>query len=192
MAVGVRSNGVGWPGADRRWPHAARGWPGSESSSTRLRARPNPAGGSFRSPTSSASGCGARPRLGDAPDRWTPSPWRTCDAVLSEALHLLGSRGGSSLVVLLRRGALAPAFGLSVDLERVLTLLQKYADMPMSLADACPVRMQVRGDPGPSCGNSDRDVQGDPEISLTGMSCALAGVGGTARGTSTWRPWRTA
>ena len=68
-------------------------------------------------------------------------PWRTCDAALSEAFHLLGSRGGPSLAALLRRGALAPAFELSVDLERVLTLMQKYADVPMSLADACLVRM---------------------------------------------------
>ena len=68
-------------------------------------------------------------------------PWRTCDAALSEAFHLLGSHGGPSLATLLRRGALAPAFELSVDLDRVLTLMQKYADVPMSLADACLVRM---------------------------------------------------
>jgi uncharacterized protein len=32
-------------------------------------------------------------------------------------------------------------FDLNDDLEAVLKLLQKYADVPMSLADACLVRM---------------------------------------------------
>jgi len=68
-------------------------------------------------------------------------PWKTCEAVLSEAFHLLGSRGRPSLAALLRRGAVVAAFGLGGELERVLTLMQKYADVPMSLADACLVRM---------------------------------------------------
>jgi predicted nucleic acid-binding protein len=34
-----------------------------------------------------------------------------------------------------------PAFDLANDLDRVLKLMQKYADVPMSLADACLVRM---------------------------------------------------
>ena len=33
------------------------------------------------------------------------------------------------------------AFDLDNDVESVLKLLQKYADVPMSLADACLVRM---------------------------------------------------
>lgn len=68
-------------------------------------------------------------------------PWRTCDAVLSEAFHLLGERGRPSLAALMRRRTLIPAFDLAVHLDRVLALLQKYADVPMSLADACLVRM---------------------------------------------------
>lgn len=70
-----------------------------------------------------------------------PPPWKTCDAVLSEAFHLLGSRGRPALSALLRRGAVVPAFDLADELERVLGLMQKYADVPMSLADACLVRM---------------------------------------------------
>jgi predicted nucleic acid-binding protein len=70
-----------------------------------------------------------------------PSPWKTCDAVLSEAFHLLGSRGRPALSALLRRGAVVPAFDLADELDRVLGLMQKYADVPMSLADACLVRM---------------------------------------------------
>ena len=68
-------------------------------------------------------------------------PWRTCEAVLSEAFHLLGARGAPRLSALLRRRALIVAFDLDNDMEPVLTLLRKYADVPMSLADACLVRM---------------------------------------------------
>jgi predicted nucleic acid-binding protein len=68
-------------------------------------------------------------------------PWRTCEAVLSEAFHLLGTRGAPGLSALLRRRALIVAFDLDNDVESVLKLLQKYTDVPMSLADACLVRM---------------------------------------------------
>ena len=68
-------------------------------------------------------------------------PWRTCEAVLSEAFHLLGARGAPALGALLRRRALIVAFDLDNDLEPVLALLRKYADVPMSLADACLVSM---------------------------------------------------
>ena len=70
-----------------------------------------------------------------------PSPWRTCEAVLSETFHLLGVRGAPGLSALLRRRALVAAFDLDNDVESVLKLLQKYADVPMSLADGCLVRM---------------------------------------------------
>jgi len=70
-----------------------------------------------------------------------PPAWKTCDAVLSEAFHLLESQGRPALSALLRRGAVVTAFGLADELDRVLGLMQKYADIPMSLADACLVRM---------------------------------------------------
>jgi uncharacterized protein len=68
-------------------------------------------------------------------------PWRTCEAVLSEAFHLVGARGAPGLGALLRRRAVIAAFDLDNDVDSVLKLLQKYADVPMSLADACLVRM---------------------------------------------------
>jgi predicted nucleic acid-binding protein len=68
-------------------------------------------------------------------------PWRTCETVVSEAFHLLGARGAPGLSGLLRRRAVIAGFSLDGDLESVLKLLQKYADVPMSLADACLVRM---------------------------------------------------
>jgi predicted nucleic acid-binding protein len=60
---------------------------------------------------------------------------------LSEAYHLLGPRGGPALRALLRRRALVVAFSLAENLEPVLKLVEKYADIPMSIADACLVRM---------------------------------------------------
>jgi uncharacterized protein len=75
----------------------------------------------------------------ESPD--CPLPWLTCEAVLSEAFHLLGARGWSGLAALLRRGAVVPAFNLAGELDRVLSLMQKYAGIPMSIADACLVRM---------------------------------------------------
>lgn len=84
----------------------------------------------------------------DANHRWAvaqaprfPPPWRTCEAVLSEAFHLLGAHGALAIAAMLRRQAVVSAFHLDEELEEVLKLLQKYADLPMGLADACLVRM---------------------------------------------------
>ena len=68
-------------------------------------------------------------------------PWGTCEAALSEAFHLVGAPGAPALSALLRRRSVLVAFGLADDLEPVLKLMQKYSDVPMSLADACLVRM---------------------------------------------------
>jgi len=77
-----------------------------------------------------------------------PPPWKTCEAALSEAFHLLGTRGGPGLAALIRRGAVVSSFHLDEEVEAVLKLMQKYADVPMSLADACLVRMtEVSADP---------------------------------------------
>jgi uncharacterized protein len=70
-----------------------------------------------------------------------PPPWATCEAVLSEASHLLGGLGTLSLASLLRRGALVCDYRFADDMDAVLKLLEKYADVPMSFADACLVRM---------------------------------------------------
>lgn len=85
---------------------------------------------------------------GDANHRWAaaqalrlPPPWITCEAVLSETAHLLGSRGMRSFSSLLRRDAIACSYRFRDDVDAVLKLLEKYADVPMSFADACLVRM---------------------------------------------------
>jgi predicted nucleic acid-binding protein len=68
-------------------------------------------------------------------------PWLTCDAALSEAFHLLGGRGTPALAALLRGPAVEVAFDLATDQDPVLALMHKYSNVPMSLADACLVRM---------------------------------------------------
>ncbi|MFY9691292.1 MAG: PIN domain-containing protein [Candidatus Acidiferrales bacterium] len=70
-----------------------------------------------------------------------PPPWSSCEAVLSEAFYLLGERGTPSLAALLRRRALMVAFTVAENVEPIVKLLEKYSDVPMSLADACLVRM---------------------------------------------------
>lgn len=84
----------------------------------------------------------------DADHRWAaaqasrlPPPWITCEAVLSEAFHLLGTCGGKSLAALLSRGAVVAGYRFGEDMDAVLRLLEKYRDVPMSFADACLVRM---------------------------------------------------
>jgi predicted nucleic acid-binding protein len=75
-------------------------------------------------------------------------PWKTCEAALSEAFHLLGNAGAPALSGVLRRGTVVVAFDLGDNMEAVLKLMQKYADVPASLADACLVRMtEVVDDP---------------------------------------------
>jgi predicted nucleic acid-binding protein len=60
---------------------------------------------------------------------------------LFEAFHLLGYRGVPSLGALLRRRAVLVSFALAENMESVVKLIEKYRNVPMSLADACLVRM---------------------------------------------------
>lgn len=72
-----------------------------------------------------------------------PAPFLTCEAVLSEACFLLQRLEDSpyKILDLVARGSLRPAFDLREEIEPVQKLIKKYADQPMSLADACLVRM---------------------------------------------------
>jgi predicted nucleic acid-binding protein len=83
-------------------------------------------------------------------------PWITCEAVLSEAFHLLGRQGEGTLAALMRRGVTALPFSLEPELESVLALMDKYVNVPMSLADACLVRM-AEVYPDPIVVTTDRD-----------------------------------
>ena len=78
-------------------------------------------------------------------DQWAriASPLLTCEAVLSEACFILReTHGGQEIVLeLLKRGVLSLPFRMEDSLEQIKWLLKKYSDVPMSLADACLVRM---------------------------------------------------
>lgn len=75
-------------------------------------------------------------------ERLTP-PMLVCESVLSEALFLLAQnpKAQIELLLLLEKGVLKLAFHLHEEVNEVLPLLKKYRDLPMSLADACLVRM---------------------------------------------------
>jgi predicted nucleic acid-binding protein len=75
------------------------------------------------------------------------SPLKTCDAVLSEAFFLLQQiHGGTDkLLVLLERGLVIPNFDLLAEPPHVAQLVRQYESVPMSLADACLVRMAELG-----------------------------------------------
>lgn len=70
-------------------------------------------------------------------------PLRTCEAVLSETCFLLGkTTGGTEAVLsLLEREVVTLGFTLADEIRPVGQLMRRYASVPMSLADACLVRM---------------------------------------------------
>lgn len=86
----------------------------------------------------------------DAYCDWASQQWRqiappllTCEAVISEACFLLGeTKGrGDAVVQLLERGVIRIPFHIEDHIQSVKKLLVKYQSVPISLADACLVRM---------------------------------------------------
>lgn len=72
-----------------------------------------------------------------------PKPLFTCEVVIAECFFLLGqsAKARENLLELLSNGVLSIGFSLANEVAAVQRLLQKYNDVPMSLADACLVRM---------------------------------------------------
>ena len=70
-------------------------------------------------------------------------PFLTCEAVISESLFLLRAahNGVPTLMNMMREDLVRLAFDLDDHLDAVARLIAKYHDVPMSLADACLVRM---------------------------------------------------
>ena len=70
-------------------------------------------------------------------------PLATCEAVVTEAMHLLRrhAKAQSALLALFDRGLLSIGFRFDQHLDAIQALLGRYADVPMSFADACLVRM---------------------------------------------------
>ncbi|KAF0176408.1 MAG: PilT protein domain-containing protein [Limisphaerales bacterium] len=70
-------------------------------------------------------------------------PVLTCDAVLTEAYYLLSKDNTATerLHDLIVRGVIVSVFDSSGQVERLVRLMQRYADIPMPFADACVVCM---------------------------------------------------
>jgi predicted nucleic acid-binding protein len=70
-------------------------------------------------------------------------PFRTCEAVIAEACFLMRrihSSGPSQVIALATKGVFEIAITASEHWTTLEALLQKYADRPISLADACLIR----------------------------------------------------
>lgn len=80
-----------------------------------------------------------------AEQRWREmdQPAQVCEPVLTEAFHLLRRvpKGRAILRGLWKRELITLNFALSHQDEPVRLLMERYENVPMSLADACLVRM---------------------------------------------------
>jgi predicted nucleic acid-binding protein len=70
-----------------------------------------------------------------------PPPWKSCDAALTEAFHVITEHRRAVLYALLQRRLVVCTFHMGEDIDEILALMKKYAGVPMSFADACLVRM---------------------------------------------------
>jgi len=71
------------------------------------------------------------------------TPFLTCEAVLTETCFLLRSHdmGRREVLRSLQQGYIQVPFHLSDEAEAINLLMNRYQNVPMSLADACLVRM---------------------------------------------------
>jgi uncharacterized protein len=71
------------------------------------------------------------------------APLLVCEPVITETMHLLSRRATAqnAILDLIRKGALSFAFRIEEHVGELSRFLQKYRDRPMSLADACILRM---------------------------------------------------
>jgi predicted nucleic acid-binding protein len=81
---------------------------------------------------------------------WTSEQWSrlkppmlTCESVLSEAGFILKRLGGdpSAVPALVEKGVLKVGFSVQDQAAYLRVLMKRYGEVPMSLADACLVRM---------------------------------------------------
>jgi predicted nucleic acid-binding protein len=99
--------------------------------------------------------------------RWATEQWAdleppvlTCEPVLTEACFLLRelSGGPATILELVARGAVKAGYRVEADVEALGKLMTRYAEVPMSLADACLVRMAEQH-PGATVFTLDRDFR---------------------------------
>lgn len=72
-----------------------------------------------------------------------PAPFMTCEPVLAETFFLVSRHSGGPrrFFDLLGSGLLEVNFSMTTEREALWKLIHKYEDLPMSLADACLVRL---------------------------------------------------
>jgi uncharacterized protein len=77
-------------------------------------------------------------------------PYVTCEAVLTESFHLLRHLPAAGLAILksVEMGILDVPFTLKESATEVARILDKYCNLPASLADACLVQMADESDTG--------------------------------------------
>jgi predicted nucleic acid-binding protein len=89
----------------------------------------------------------------DRHHRWSTAQWSeaeppllTCEPVLTEACFLMRQwpRGPAAVLELVGRGIVNVAYSVEADAEALGRLINRYNNVPMSLADACLVRMVER------------------------------------------------
>lgn len=70
-------------------------------------------------------------------------PFFTCESVISEVCFLLrhSENGSHNTFLLLERELIKILFKLESEVSTIKNLMKKYKDIPMSLTDACLVRM---------------------------------------------------
>lgn len=70
-------------------------------------------------------------------------PLLTCEPVLAEACFLIQRGGGQPglLIEKLHQGVIEIGLQVAKEVASIAALLSRYADTPMSLADACIVRL---------------------------------------------------
>lgn len=70
-------------------------------------------------------------------------PFLTCESVVSEVCFLLRhtENGQQNVLKLLERELIQTTFKLESEISIIMRLIKKYKNIPMSLADACLVRM---------------------------------------------------
>ena len=90
------------------------------------------------------------PGIGQTDHDWVCQQWQrlpppliTCEPVLTEAAFLLKREGCETdpLLALLERGILRVGRAVEDQLADLRTLMRRYRDRPMSLADACLLRL---------------------------------------------------
>jgi uncharacterized protein len=71
------------------------------------------------------------------------SPVLTCEAVISETYFLLHNRrlNAHTVIKMVQKGYIKVPFHFDDEVETIEQLMVKYANVPMSFADACLVRM---------------------------------------------------